>query len=447
VEQCLITKLEIENFKAYGERVSFKLRPLTVLIGANGSGKSSALESIGLLSQSVPTAEQAPQFKWKDRMVDFGTSGASAFHKPDHDLHLSLAFEIEAGEYFRNWLRKQNYDADINPQSLGYAVGHGRGTAEWKHELTVDGELTLTNATMALSRGVVKKGHGSLLEWHSRRSLERVFTPAASGSAVLDPKLFMAIKALGGNEVDAAAQESFATFGLFMSYMGAYLKHRVFILGPGRIPSREVPQPDAGPLSVGRRGERTITVLSVMFANPRHLAQARKIQEWAEVFGLGSLTSGWVREELLHAGYLDSTFDTPLGFESAGCGAQQILPVITQIFSAPRNSVILIEEPEASLHPDAQTDLANMLAEAVNNGHRLVITTHSQALIAALCKAGEANLIRREDLAIYRLSKSVSGARPEAVPVEHDWSIANAPARVTQIDSADSKNRVRRVHA
>src|SRR5947209_4306224 len=49
VEHCLITKLEIENFKAYGERVSFDLRPLTVLIGANGSGKSSALESIGLL--------------------------------------------------------------------------------------------------------------------------------------------------------------------------------------------------------------------------------------------------------------------------------------------------------------------------------------------------------------------------------------------------------------
>src|SRR5438445_702147 len=86
------------------------------------------------------------------------------------------------------------------------------------------------------------------------------------------------------------------------------------------------------------------------FWSVRHLAESRKIQQWAEVFGLGSLTSGWVMEELLHAGYLDSEFETPLGFESAGCGAQQILPIITQLFAAPTNSVILIEEPEAGLH-------------------------------------------------------------------------------------------------
>jgi predicted ATPase len=446
----VITKLEIQNFKAYGERISFDLRPLTILIGANGTGKSSALESVGLLSQSAPTPEQEPQFKWKDRMVDFGTTGASAFHKPDQDLHLSLAIEIEAGESFRNWLRKHNYDADINAinaETLGYAVGHRRGTDEWKHELTVDGELTLTNATMPLGRGLIKKGHGSLLEWHSRRSLERVFTPAATGNAVLAPKLFMATKALGGNEVDAAAQESFIGFSLFMSYIGAYLKQRVFMLGASRIPSREAPQTDAGPLSVGRRGERTITVLSVMFANPRHLVQARKIQQWAEVFGLGSLTSGWVREELLHAGYLDSTFETPLGFESVGCGAQQILPVITQIFSAPKNSVILIEEPEASLHTDAQADLAKMLAEAVSDGHQILLTTHSEALIAALCEAGKANLLCHEDLAIYRLNKSASGARPESVQIEHDWSIKDSVPRVAQMDSAETKNWARRARA
>jgi energy-coupling factor transporter ATP-binding protein EcfA2 len=443
----VITKLEIQNFKTYGERVRFDLRPLTILIGANGSGKSSALESIGLLSQSAPTPEQAPQFKWKDRMVDFGTSGASAFHKPDHDLHLSLAIEIEAGEHFRNWLRKHNYDADINAETLGYTVGHRRGTEEWKHELNIDGELTLTNATMPLGRGLIKKGHGSLLEWHSRTSLERVFTPAASGNAVLTPKLFMATKALGGNEVNAAAQESFIGFGLFMSYIGAYMRQRVFMLGASRIPSREAPQTDAGPLSVGRRGERTITVLSVMFANPRHLAQARKIQQWAEVFGLGSLTSGWVREELLHAGYLDSTFETPLGFESVGSGAQQILPVITQIFSAPKNSVILIEEPEASLHIDAQMHLAKMLAEAVSCGHQILLTTHSQALIAALCEVGKANLLCHQDLAIYRLNKLASGSRPETVPIEYDWSIKDPAPRVAQMDSAETTNWARRARA
>ena len=427
----MLTRLGIQNFKAFGEPVRFDLRPLTIFVGPNGSGKTSALESIGLLSQSTPGPEQVPQFRWKDRLVDLGPGGASAFHKPDHDLQLLLNVELEAGEHLRSWLHKHNYDPIIDARAVGYAVGHRRGTDEWKHQLFVNGEAVATNATMALGRGLVKRGHGAFLECTSTRLPERVFEPAVSGNAVLSPKLFMGIKAIGGKEVDDATHHTFMTFGLLMSYMGAYLKQRVFMIGPSRIPCREAPLPDAGPLNVGRRGERTITVLSVVFAHPRHLAQARKIQHWAQIFGLGSLTSGWVREELLHAGYLDSDFDAPLGFESAGCGAQQILPVITQIFSAPSNSVILIEEPEASLHPEAQIELAHMLADAVRHGHQLLVTTHSQPLLNALSEACKAEHLDRNDVAIYHLSKSSTGAKSEKMP-ENDW-LAKAFDRIVSV--------------
>ncbi|HWC18667.1 MAG TPA: AAA family ATPase [Terriglobales bacterium] len=427
----MLTKLGIQNFKAFGEQVNLNLKPLTVLTGANGAGKSSALESIGLLSQSAPGPEQPPQFRWKDRMVDLGISGNAAFHKPEDDLHLSLTIEIEAGEHLANWLQKHNFTSDLHAQTIGYSVEHRRGTEEWKHQLVIDGELITTNTTMSLGRGLVKKGHGSLLEFHSRTAMERVFTPAVSGNAVLAPKLFMGTKAIGGNEVDEATQQKFIGFGLYTSFLAAYLKQRVFMLGPNRLPAREVPQPDMGALTVGRRGERTITVLSVIFAHPRYRAQARQIQRWAEVFGLGSLTSGWIREELLHAGYLDPEFETPLGFESAGCGAQQILPIITQIFSAPSNSVILIEEPEASLHPDAQVHLAKMLAESVNLGHQLMITTHSQPLLQGLGRFVQSNLLRPEDVVIYQLNKTSSGTRLTTTSIEAFGSRANDSDEVT----------------
>ena len=416
----MLTRLEIQNFKTFGEQVRFDLRPLTIMIGANGSGKSSVLEAVGLLAQSTPTPDQPAQLRWKDRLLDLGTSGTSAFHRPDHDLHLSLSIEIEAGEHLRNWIQKQHYDTDLDAETLGYRLGHRRSAEEWKHQLMINGEIAATNHTLPVGRGLVKRTHGSLLECNFPGALERVFDPAVSGSAVLAPKLFIGTKAIGGNDVNEAAQRHFIAFGLYTSYIAGYLKQRVFMVGPNRIPIREMPQSDAGPLSVGRRGERTITVLSVIFANPRHLAQARKIQHWASVFGLPSLTSGWVREELLHAGYLDSTFDTPLGFESAGCGAQQVLPIITQIFAAPKNSVILIEEPEAGLHPDGQTDLAKMLADAISYGQQLVITTHSQALLAALQQAVETAHVRAEDTALYRLSKSIAGAQAERLPLREE---------------------------
>lgn len=414
----MLTRLEIQNFKTFGEHSRFDLQPLSILIGPNGSGKSSVLDAVGLLAQSTPGPEEPPQFRWKDRLLDLGSSGTAAFHKPDHDLHLSLTIEIEAGDYFRSWIQKQNYDTEIDAETLGYRVGHRRATEEWKHQLIVNGEVTATNHTVPLGRNLMKRSQASLLECNFPNSLERVFDPAISGNAVLAPKLFIGTRAVGGSDVNETTQRHFITFGLYMSYIAAYLKQRVFMVGPNRIPARETPQVDAGALSVGRRGERTITVLSVIFANPRHLTQARKIQHWASVFGLPSLTSGWVREELLHAGYLDSTFDTPLGFESAGCGAQHILPIITQIFSAPKNSVIMIEEPETGLHPDAQNELARMLADAINYGQQLVITTHSQTLLTALHEAVESAHLDAEDIAIYRLSKSPSGARAERLGID-----------------------------
>lgn len=409
----MLTKLETQNFKAFGERVSFELRPLTILIGANGSGKSSVLEAIGLLSQNANSPEGTPEFKWKDQHVDLGTTGSSAFHKPDHDLHLSLSIEIEAGDYFRNWLHKHNHDTDAEASTLGYSVGHRRGSQEWKHELVVDGELIATNSTMPLGRGLLKQGHGALLECSPLLLSDRMFEPVLSGPAVLSPKLFMGLQAIGGQAVNEAMHHRFLTFGLFTSYVAGYLRRRVFMIGPNRVPTREAPHADSAPLNVGRRGERTITVLSAMFASPRHLAQSRKIQQWAEVFGLGSLTSGWVMEELLHAGYLDSEFETPLGFESAGHGAQQILPIITQIFAAPANSVILIEEPEAGLHPEAQRSLAKILCDAVAHGTQVVITTHSETLLNALAQATESDRLRPDDVIAYQLTKTSSGARAE----------------------------------
>src|SRR5437764_7667491 len=273
----MLTKLETENFKAFGERVSFDLRPLTVLIGANGSGKSSVLEAIGLLSQNAAPPEGSPEFKWKDQHVDLGTTGSSAFHKPDHDLHLWLSVEIEAGDYFLKWLRKHNHDTDAAAATLGYGVGHRRGSGEWKHQLVVDGETIATNSTMPLGRGLIKKGHAALLECTPSHLSERMFEPVVSGPAVLSPKLFMGTQAIGGQAVNEPMHHRFLTFGLFTSYVAGYLRRRVFMVGPNRLPTREAPRADSAPLNVGRRGERTITVLSAMFASPRHLAQSRKM--------------------------------------------------------------------------------------------------------------------------------------------------------------------------
>jgi hypothetical protein len=42
----MITKIEIENFKCFGDRVEIPIRPITLLFGANSAGKSSIIQTI-----------------------------------------------------------------------------------------------------------------------------------------------------------------------------------------------------------------------------------------------------------------------------------------------------------------------------------------------------------------------------------------------------------------
>jgi AAA15 family ATPase/GTPase len=42
----MITAIEIENFKAIGERVRVELKPLTLLFGPNSAGKSTIVQAI-----------------------------------------------------------------------------------------------------------------------------------------------------------------------------------------------------------------------------------------------------------------------------------------------------------------------------------------------------------------------------------------------------------------
>ncbi len=87
---------------------------------------------------------------------------------------------------------------------------------------------------------------------------------------------------------------------------------------------------------------------------------------------------------------------------------------------------LIIEEPEAHLHPAAQTEMAYTLARLVNAGVRVVATTHSDWLLKAfgnLMREGEFNektgsvadvtsaqgLLRPEDVGVWLFRKGESG--------------------------------------
>lgn len=58
-------------------------------------------------------------------------------------------------------------------------------------------------------------------------------------------------------------------------------------------------------------------------------------------------------------------------FSDVGFGASQIIPVVVQCFSAQPDALVLVEQPELHLHPEAQADVADMFIECANEREQL----------------------------------------------------------------------------
>lgn len=59
--------------------------------------------------------------------------------------------------------------------------------------------------------------------------------------------------------------------------------------------------------------------------------------------------------------------------------------MVNTLETAPPKSLVIFEEPETSLHGDAQVRLAQYFVEvALRRGHQIIITTHSSAILGQL---------------------------------------------------------------
>ena len=84
-----------------------------------------------------------------------------------------------------------------------------------------------------------------------------------------------------------------------------------------------------------------------------------------------------------------SCFMTTVGLKYteafAGSGEFAVVRIVTGIMEAPDQSLILLDEPEVSLHPGAQDRLLDFLTTSVKeHKHQVVISTHSPAIVRKL---------------------------------------------------------------
>jgi len=75
---------------------------------------------------------------------------------------------------------------------------------------------------------------------------------------------------------------------------------------------------------------------------------------------------------------LNTDFQSPHNF---GFGASYVLPVIVTGLLAEPGSMIIVENPEAHLHPAGQSRIGRFLSQIAKSGVQIIIETHSEHVI------------------------------------------------------------------
>lgn len=175
---------------------------------------------------------------------------------------------------------------------------------------------------------------------------------------------------------------------------------------------------------IGSQGEFTAHFLAIneykkiphsQLSHPS--AQSDILKSQVEAW-LGEISPGTRVDIELHSGmdvvnlqysYEDNNFyrSTNVGF-----GITYTLPIIVAILSASSDTLILLENPEAHLHPRGQSKMGELIALAASCGIQIILETHSDHVLNGIRKAVRHNKLEADKVQINYFERYLKKGQP-----------------------------------
>jgi predicted ATPase len=164
---------------------------------------------------------------------------------------------------------------------------------------------------------------------------------------------------------------------------------------------------------LGTKGEYTAHFLAIN--KDKDVLQSKLRHPMAKSNALSSQVEGWMREVspgtrikinsnsdigLMSLQYLYGD-SNPYRTTNVGFGISYTLPIIVAALASQPGTVIVIENPEAHLHPKGQAKMGELLALAASTGIQIVIETHSDHVLNGIRLAVHGGRLPPEDVQLH----------------------------------------------
>ena len=358
-----ICSIAVQGFKCLAEESRIEIRPLTILAGANSSGKSSIMQPLLLMKQTLQASYDP---------------GALLLNGPN--VRLTSVDQLVPRQ--RGDLSDHTFTFSVeSPKGLTHRIMYSPSESREIEiqEMYIEKYRDNDDAhSLHLTPGY----KGDYLQTElSRIAGESVPEPPDGTQLVIDRyRCFLAFTF----EVIAGNVSSFVMpkFWLFPSY---YLERMIHVPGLRGNPERIYERTASGPPFPGTFEKYVATIIAGWMKNgdvrrghlENMLSQlgmtrevvVRRVSDAGLEILVGRLPGGRSRGQDL------------VNVADVGFGVSQVLPVLVALLVADRGLLVYVEQPELHLHPRAQYALAKIMADAAKRGVKVVAETHSALLL------------------------------------------------------------------
>lgn len=432
-QQQLLCELRLQNFKSIGDQVSIPLRPLTLVFGKNSAGKSSILQSLLLMKQSIEEQVLNPYGPYA-RLGSY--QSLIHRHESDRDLGWGVTFGSPANvdrPVVAPGVRRSvditfTWDANDErayPRTVR-GVLEGR-QVRWELDRFQRDRFELANAQLRKLADSDEKdrtqGGGVQAESVYRRLWSTVESAGFSTLAFDRDGLLPGrpnaaelewLRERGGERPlwTSSSIELLQRMGDFVQSVDHELRdllRRMVYLGPLReAPTR---------LSQRSASEQE---LDIPFHLLHNLSERQQVSQYLRELGMNyQLDAVPVTTpngdsfvgELAGLVLTDTRTGVRLSPSDVGFGISQVLPIVVEL-SARSDSVIMIEQPEIHLHPAMQAALADVLIESVaqsGRANQVIAETHSENLVLRLQRRIREGAIDSDSVAILYVDQDSEG--------------------------------------
>ncbi|WP_133510578.1 AAA family ATPase [Candidatus Thiosymbion oneisti] len=140
-----------------------------------------------------------------------------------------------------------------------------------------------------------------------------------------------------------------------------------------------------------------------------------QVQAWLNELSPGTRLEPKIFRELDES-TLTFAFRGELGYSrsyratNVGFGLSYTLPIIVALLSLPPGGLVMLENPEAHLHPRGQTIIGKLMALAAAAGVQVVVETHSDHVLNGIRIAVKAGLLAPELAVFHYFTRTELGA-------------------------------------